>query len=31
MIKLSTGVEVSEETVVNALKAAGISVELKHV
>lgn len=31
MIKLSTGVEVSEETVISALKKAGISVESKYV
>lgn len=31
MIKLSNGVEVSEETVVSALKKAGISVEPKHI
>lgn len=31
IIKLSNGVEISEETVVNALKKAGISVEPKHV
>ena len=31
MIKLSTGVEVSEETVISALKKAGISVEPKHI
>jgi len=31
MIKLSTGVEVSESTVISALKKAGISVEPKHV
>lgn len=31
MIKLSNGVEVSEDTVVSALKKAGISVEPKHV
>lgn len=31
MIKLSTGVEISEDTVVSALKKAGISVEPKHV
>lgn len=31
MIKLSTGVEISEDTVISALKKAGISVEPKHV
>jgi hypothetical protein len=31
MIKLSNGVELSEDTVVSALKKAGISVEPKHV
>lgn len=31
MIKLSTGVEISEETVVSALKAAGINIEPKHI
>lgn len=32
MIKLSTGVEISENTVINALQKAGISVELpKHI
>jgi len=31
MIKLSTGVELSEDTVISALKKAGISVEPKHV
>lgn len=31
MIKLSSGVELSEDTVVAALKKAGISVEPKHV
>lgn len=31
MIKLSNGVEVSEETVVNALKKAGITTEPVHI
>ena len=31
MIKLSTGIEVSEETVISALKKVGINVEPKHV
>ena len=31
MIKLSDGVEISEDTVISALKKAGISVELKHI
>lgn len=31
MIRLSTGVELSEDTVVSALKKAGIRVEPKHV
>lgn len=31
MIKLSTGVEISEDTVISALKKAGISVEPKHI
>lgn len=31
MIELSNGVEISEDTVVSALKKAGISVEPKHV
>ena len=31
MIRLSNGVEISEDTVVAALKKAGISVEPKHV
>ncbi len=31
MIKLSSGVELSESTVISALKKAGISVEPKHV
>jgi len=31
MITLSTGVEISEETVISALKKAGISVEPKHI
>lgn len=31
MIKLSNGVEISEDTVVSALKKAGINVEPKHI
>lgn len=31
MIKLSTGIEISEDTIISALKKAGISVEPKHV
>ena len=31
MIKLSNGVEISEDTVVSALKKAGITVEPKHI
>ena len=31
MIKLSNGVEISEDTVISALKKAGINVEPKHV
>lgn len=31
MIKLSNGVELSEDTVVSALKKAGINVEPKHI
>ena len=31
MIRLSNGVELSEDTVISALKKAGISVEPKHV
>ncbi len=31
MIKLSTGVEISEDTVISALKKAGINVEPKHI
>ena len=31
MIKLSNGVEISEDTVVSALKKSGISVEPKHI
>ena len=31
MIKLSNGTEISEDTVISALKKAGISVEPKHI